>query len=342
MIKNVEDLRSRLQTAMQIENTTIPPYLCALWSIVPGTNEAAAEAILDVVMEEMLHLTLVANVLNAVTDAQGHGPDLYRADFLPRQWPANLPHSDDSFLVGLGPLSPDSLDTFRHIEWPAAIGAPPQESRYHTIAQFYEAILEALERLAGQGNIFTGDPAWQIGPDRYYYGGGGEVVAVHDLESAIEALEVVVFEGEGIDLSVYDGDHEFFDEPRELAHFFRFDELYRGRRYRNDDTFSSGPSGDWLYLDFDAVLPMRRNPRAEDYPQGSELREMTDACSRTYTSLLAQLHEAFTGRPEALIGAVVTMKQLEGEAVALMRVPCGDGVHTAGPAFQWRPPLDAP
>ena len=51
---------------MQIELYTIPPYLCALYSIKDGTNREARDVIQTVVMEEMLHMALVANLLIAV------------------------------------------------------------------------------------------------------------------------------------------------------------------------------------------------------------------------------------------------------------------------------------
>jgi hypothetical protein len=214
--------------------------------------------------------------------------------------------------------------------------APPEDDHYHTLAQFYDAVLVALERLADEGDIFTGDAARQV-PPSLYYGGGGEVIEVHDLETAVRALTEVVDEGEGIKHTIYESDGDHFDQPRELAHYFRFNELAVGRRYRRGDTPTSGPTGGHVLVDYTRVRPMHPNPRAEDHPAGSELRELIDACSRTSTALLGQLQSAFTGAPETLIDAVVTMKRLQQQAVALLQVPWGDGVHTGGPAFQWRP-----
>ncbi len=65
-IGSLHSLRAHLQTAIEIEWSTIPPYLCALWSLGDEHNRPAATCIRDVVMEEMLHLTLAANVLNAL------------------------------------------------------------------------------------------------------------------------------------------------------------------------------------------------------------------------------------------------------------------------------------
>lgn len=330
-----EDLRDHLQTAVEIEWTTIPPYLCALWSIAEGRNELAATCIRDVVMEEMLHVTLACNLLNAVGGSPRFTPRDGKPSPLP-DYPTFLPHSDDAFRVGLRPFSVKALKTFRKIEHPAAGGAPPEGDRYATIAQFYEAVAEALADLSP--DVFTGDPGLQVGPS-YYYGGGGEAFAIHDLETANEALDVIIFQGEGIDLSIWDPDRDVFGEQEELAHYFRFDELYRERRYVQGDTPESGPTGDPILIDYDSVLPMRANPRADDHPPGSGLRAMTDECNETYGTLLVQLEEAFTGKPGRLIESVQTMTKLRYEAIALMNVPLDDGSgKNAGPTFQWRAP----
>ena len=100
-VNTLDDLREHLQWAIELEHSTLPPYLCALYSIKPGTNQAAVSAITSVFIEEMLHMTLAANLLNAV----GGAPALDKADFIPR-YPTYLPHSDKAFLVSLVPFSP--------------------------------------------------------------------------------------------------------------------------------------------------------------------------------------------------------------------------------------------
>jgi ferritin-like protein len=328
-----DKLRTHLQTAIEIEWSTIPPYLCARWSIQDGRNELAAECIDDVVMEEMLHLTLACNLLNAI-DGQ---PALIPPRAKLPSYPTYLPHSDEAFEVTLTPFSRQALETFRSIERPAAGHGPPEPNRWHTIAQFYAAIRKAINDL-GPG-IFTGERDRQV-DSRYYYGGGGEAFPIDGLESANLALEIIVDEGEGIHHSIWDGDDELLGGSRELAHYFRFDELYRGRRYVEGNTPSSGPTGESLLVDYAAALPMRPNPKAADYPEGSELRAMTEECNRTYSTLLTQLESAFNGHPEELVTSVQTMLELRYQAIALMQVPVGGG-RTAGPAFEWRPPRDA-
>jgi len=120
-LKTLDDLRQHLQWAIELEHSTLPPYLCALYSIKPGTNEPAVDVLTSVFVEEMLHMTLAANVLNAV----GCNPVLDRPDFIPR-YPTYLPHSSDAFLVSLAPFSPDAIDTFMKIERPEENDAPAQ------------------------------------------------------------------------------------------------------------------------------------------------------------------------------------------------------------------------
>ena len=69
-ITDIDGLHRHLHAAMQLEHATIPPYLTALYSIHPGTNAAATQIVRAVAVEEMLHLTLAANVLNAVAGRQ--------------------------------------------------------------------------------------------------------------------------------------------------------------------------------------------------------------------------------------------------------------------------------
>ena len=331
-IKTLEELRTHLQTAVEIEWSTIPTYLCARWSLLDGHNQIAAGCIDDVVMEEMLHLTLVCNLLNAV----GGRPHLVPPEAKLPSYPTYLPHSDDAFTVNLLPFTRQALATFRAIERPAPDCAPPEPSKWHSIAQFYAAIGDALTELGKTHRIFTGKPSYQV-DSSYYYGGGGEAFAIDGPDPAALALQVIVDEGEGINQTIWDGDAELLGETRELAHYFRFDELYQGRAYVDGDTPSSGPSGGSILVDYSQVLPMKPNPKAEDYPAGSDLQAMTDECNATYSRLLDQLEIAFNGHPEALVQSVQTMLELRYQATALMRVPVDDGL-TAGPAFEWRPP----
>lgn len=327
-IRNLEQLQSHLQTAIEVEHSTIPPYLCALYSIKDGSNPEAAQIIKSVVVEEMLHMILVANVLNAI----GGSPRLNHPEFIPK-YPTFLPHSDDAFHVNLEKFSKHSIETFLRIERPAKPSAPPQLSRYHSLAQFYAAIELGLRDLSAE-HIFTGDASRQVTPE-HYSGGSGEVTPVTDLASALLALEEITGQGEGVDHTIWEGDPEKFGEVKEPAHYFRFNEIYREQRYTAADTLTSGPSGTQLTVQWDQVYPMRPNPKMANYPHDSALWRKTHAFNRSYTALLDELHTALNGDPRRLTRAVSGMYDLKRQAVELMKTPVGDGAMTAGPSFEY-------
>ena len=187
-ITSRETLHEYLAVALQLEHATIPPYTVALYSIKPGTNLDATNIIRVVAVEEMLHLTLAANILNAT----GGTPDLVRPDFVPN-YPVPLPTGEKDFEVGIAKFSQESVKTFLNIERPAdkpktevmvahftimldfvlfarindlkaehlqqrvfyprSKNAMKRQARelelhYHSIGEFYQAIANGLEYLA--------------------------------------------------------------------------------------------------------------------------------------------------------------------------------------------------
>ena len=61
-IETLDDLHYYLRIAMELELSTIPPYMCGIYSIKPGTNQQAIDVMHSVVMEEMFHLTMAGNI----------------------------------------------------------------------------------------------------------------------------------------------------------------------------------------------------------------------------------------------------------------------------------------
>jgi CDGSH-type Zn-finger protein len=334
-ITTLEDLRAHLQWAIELEHATLPPYLSALYSIKPGHNREAAGVITSVFIEEMLHMTLAANVLNAV----GGAPVMDQPGFIPR-YPAYLPHSADAFLVPLARFAPATIETFMRIEKPEEPDAPPQANRFETIGQFYRAIEDGLTALCGtlgESEVFCGDPARQITPALLDYRGSGRIVPVYDLTSALAAIDEIEEQGEGLKhAEVWDGDRDMFHPERdEVAHYFRYQEIMKGCSYQRGDTPASGPTGAPFEVDWSAVYPMRENPRSEDYPEGSPVRARMDAFNLMYSDLLRGLHRAFNGKPARLFATVAEMLELKERARELMQVPSGDGRTTAGPSFEY-------
>jgi hypothetical protein len=329
-IKTIESLRSHLQTAIEIEHSTIPPYLCALYSINATSNPFAYNTIQSVVMEEMLHMLLAANILNAI----GGHPAIDKPRFVP-EYPTYLPHSDDAFLVPLQKFSKDTLSVFLQIEKPAKRLAPPEGNHYQTIGQFYHAIKHGLRYLdhVTPGGIFTGDKKRQVSSE-HYYGGGGKLIPIFSLDDALQAINEIVGQGEGMNGSIIDPDHRMFGEEIEYAHYFRYNEIFVERRYLPTDSPQEPPSGPPVQVDWEDVLNMQPNPKMADYPEGSPLWNKTYEFNRTYMALLTSIHNACNGHPELLMRAVPLMYDLKYKALELMNTPIGNG-KTAGPSFEY-------
>ncbi|MFM6200645.1 MAG: ferritin-like domain-containing protein, partial [Dolichospermum sp.] len=199
LITTVEDLHYYLIQGLMIEHATLPPYLTALYSLKPGSNLEAFQFIRTVAVEEMLHLTLVANVFNAVGgNIKGVLTD---PDFVPT-YPTYLPTREDDFEVNVSKFSKKTVETFCKIERSHEVDEkkPLVESRtrqtwkddffkkfgkkqnlkYYTIGLFYTEVIRGLKALDKQykdqgKNLFIGDPKKQITPE-YYYDGAGDIV----------------------------------------------------------------------------------------------------------------------------------------------------------------------
>lgn len=333
----LDSLREHLQWAIELEHSTIPPYLCALYSIDAGHNLEAAEVLRSVVLEEMLHMALAANLLNAV----GGRPQLAIPKMLPG-YPRPLPHGDRSFQVSLFPFGNEAIETFLKIEQPSPPGSPAEGDHYETIGQFYDAIRQGLCGLCetlGEANVFCGDPSRQV-TDQHFYTGGGRIIAVNNLATALAAVEEIVEQGEGTARTeVWDGDSDVFHPGRDqVGHYYRFQELKVGRRYRRGDTPSSGPSGDPISVDWNGVRPMRANPRLCDHAPGSPVRVAQEDFNQRYFALLQLLELAFSGAPNILGTAIAAMYRLKAQAQALMQMPTEGGTAMAGPTFEYVAP----
>ena len=117
-LDSAEDLMQALQLAIELEHSTIPPYLCALYSIKPGTNVEVAGLIRSVVVEEMLHMALAANIFIAI----GGSPNIGHAKFVPI-YPGPLPGGlRTGLIVRLRRCSIEQIrDCFMSIEEPEKI-----------------------------------------------------------------------------------------------------------------------------------------------------------------------------------------------------------------------------
>ncbi|MCL1124105.1 ferritin-like domain-containing protein [Shewanella surugensis] len=347
-IETIDDLHYNLQLAVELEFSTLPTYLQALYSIKEGSNTIAYSVIRSVIMEEMFHLTNAANVLIAT----GGSPALNSPEFIPI-YPTFLPDNEKWFEARLLKLSPQALMLFLAIEMPGDL----VPISMITIGKFYENIekgLKYLDEKMGADLFPCGTLDKQI-EHKYYYGGGGIINKVTNLDSALFALNAIIAQGEGAPNKHWDpdksfpledttgiesGDHQLFMQPRELSHFYRFNELKKGRRYVLGDSHNSGPTGPEININYDDVYNLKPDPQSGDYIHYPELEEMNFNVNVIFSRLLDQLHLAFNGQPKTLETAVCTMFSLKEVIQILMRNPIPDNElgEYAAPTWEYLSP----
>ncbi|TJZ54200.1 ferritin [Streptomyces piniterrae] len=334
-----------LQAALKLELTTVPLYLTGMYTIKPGTNREAFLTMRSVVVEEMLHMTLVANLINAL----GGKPILDDARYLP-SYPGLMPYgyfdekAKNSGQTGLLGYSKDALQLFVNIESPPWDKPAVSKAGWRTIGQFYGIIstwLEELHDADTTGELFNGKREHQVGTE-HFYNSGGEVVEVHDYRSACTAIEVVVEEGEGLDGSFFTSDDKFFNEERQEAHYFRFMEILHEHRYGPYDKVRDIPSGAVVDVDWKSAYPIDGFKPVDRSKVSPEAASRLLTFDRTYTKLLLQIHKAVNGAPDSMKDAIPTMLDLHYQAEEIFRIPRADaeGLHLH-PSFNVTPELIA-
>lgn len=319
-------LRAVLQTALELEHATIPPYLFAAYSL--STSNADIRALLrDIVREEMLHMALVCNLINAI----GGAPRLDHPEFVPN-YPTHLPGAvQDDLLVPLERFSPALVENvFLRIEEPEnpkdlQVIAGLAASEPTTIGQFYAAIARVIEQKGS--SLFIGDPARQL----VVIVDDDESFAVTDLDTALRAIGLIVSQGEGTAMSP-------MEEPNgEPAHYYRFMEILKGRELVADSSVEEGfsYSGEPIRFDPAGVFPAKANVKLADIPVDSPARQLAEQFNQDYTTMLRELHRAVNGEPDRMGEATNLMRfPLRQGAIQLMRTEIEPGVN-AGPTFEF-------
>jgi rubrerythrin len=323
-------VQQALQSAIELEHSTIPLYLYALYSLDATKNAEIAAILQSVVIEEMLHMTLSANVLNAL----GGSPVLDRASFIPA-YPGPLPGGVEAQLtVHLAPFSMAQLQTFLTIEEPedpiefkALTAAVPEEI---TIGEFYARISRAIGQLGDKA--FSATPRNQVGPELM-----DEAVVVTNVASAQQALTTIVEQGEGTK-----------DSPKEVAgggyaHYYRFMQIQKGHLLvprpggTTPDT-RYAYTGEAVPFNASGVYAVPTDPSSRSYTPNSIQAAANNNFNYTYTSLLRALHGLFNGQAtQAQMNvAIGLMMSLKGQAKA-MTAGIPDPAVLTGPSFEYLP-----
>ncbi|MER9227053.1 ferritin-like protein [Mesorhizobium sp. M0664] len=338
-LATTDDVRNALQNAIQLEHSTIPPYLTAMATL-SGSSESvkyAREAIRDVVIEEMLHMTLACNILNAI----GGHPVIADAHFIPT-YPHELPMGvAGDLIVHLKRYSKSLIeDTFMKIEEPEVPLEIPTKPAVVamaaaapiTIGQFYAAV---RAKLVAHPELFTGDPSLQVGG---FFFDPGEDIIVTDVNSALLAIETIVEQGEGTPKSPT-------DLQNQIAHYYRFQQLSKGMRIVDDPSsalkVSFDPNQPLVIDDTVDVIQMVDDPPLVTYHAADVRAEQLSAeADASYSNLLRALHQGFNGKPDKVNDAVGTMfefKTILGELLQQKLTAGPNAGQFAGPKFRYLP-----
>jgi hypothetical protein len=291
-------LEESLQKAVELEMSTIPPYLYAAWSIDANQDPSGTrDVIVDIAKEEMVHMGIACNLLASI----GGQPTIVRA--APR-YPTHLPqHVHKGLQVALEPLSRDLLlRTFMAIEEPAThlVDDPDFVPSGSTlIGEFYDAVQHAFE---ARSHGFSA--ARQIDLDGSFFKGAFVVANLDDVRAGIGLIKR---QGEGTSAAPF----ENRADPEELAHFYQFGEIAHGHRLTRTAPFTY--TGDAVQM-----------PAVRTVAPADPTAPAATQFNRLYSDLLGDLERAWDGGGSDALGAAVgKMFALGGAAERMIRQGVG-------------------
>ena len=220
VIEHREALIFMICEAAEMEHTLMCEYLFAAFSLkeraAEGLTPAQMEAVdrwrktvLGVAAQEMLHLALTANMLTAL----GASPHLSRPNL-----PQPARHYPAGVRLALLPFGEQALRHFMFLERPEGMALDdaegldavddasplmteddivPRLQDFATVVHLYRSIEAGFGHLVdklGEERLFVGPPQAQITQANFAW---PQLVSVTDLESATDAIEAIVEQGEG-------------------------------------------------------------------------------------------------------------------------------------------------
>lgn len=311
-------LMNALQVAIQLELATLPPYLLARWTLKPPTAPVGP-SIREIRGEEMLHFALVGNLLVAI----GGTPLLADETVVPK-YPGPLTGGvRPGLIVGLRKLTRQQAGVFMEIEYPqdGPIVTTAVAATYDSIGEFYEAIWRAFNSL---------NPP--LSTDRQLTHDGDAIAfeKIDTLAKVEAAIMLIKVQGEGSNLTPEEASGD-------LAHYYRFGEIYHGKKFIQDAT------GMWGFTGADIPLPdtwdMADIPaggyQQADVPQ-MDVWDMMTQFDQNYSEMLRNLQAAWThGDPLLLDAAITNMRRMNILGTQIVQKPKPGGGGNYGPCFRY-------
>ena len=302
IILNREQLLDSLSEAAEIEHNLMCCYLYAAWSLKTEPDDGIdpetlkeikgwQRAIVDVAIDEMTHLTLVANLMNAI----GGVAHLHRPNF-----PIANGYHPAGLQVKLAPFDRETLQHFIYLERPEGSEEPdgkgfderppysraliglkmmPSAQDYQTVGHLYRSVEEGLKKLSaeiGEKALFCGDPALQVCPNILTLNG---LIHVSDLATACRAIETIVEQGEGASSS---------NEACHYSRFVKVREAYDAR-LKADPAFRPA----WPVAHNPVMRKPIQNPEDRVWIERDDARQVLDLGNAVYNHMLRFLTQGF-------------------------------------------------
>lgn len=362
-IENRAQMVYLLTEAAELEHGIMCSYLFAAFSMKGNVEEGIAEehlgtirrwrgTILQIAIQEMVHLSLACNLLTAV----GGAPHLRRPNL-----PASPKAYPPSFSLELVPFCRETLESFIFIERPEDMepgiaeeaGSSPassplgkfsdifsSEREYQTVGHLYRGIEDGLRYLTqkfGEEQLFIGPAKAQIA-DKFFSLPG--LIPVTGLTSAEAAIEGIVQQGEGARGDSKDSHYGRFVAMRE-----EYDLIHR-----DDPDFAPGrPAVRNPY----SMLPNDIGENTEvnliDDPSSSDICNLFDGCYALLMQMLGRLllhsgesESQLTRLSDITVGMMMDVIGPLGDALTTLPAGPSHPGFTAGPSFRLSRDINTP
>jgi len=343
-----------LQSALELEFATIPTYLSAAFSLT--SNGKIYQLILRAAIEEMLHMTAVANLMNAI----GIAPNIVAA--VP-EFPYHLTVLEPPLKLDLRSFSFDLIrDLFMQIEAPEdPVQFPtlaPAADRPRTIGQFYAGIIDIIgsDTIPGLFNNAVRDAykqrqvrpnfapiAYLSNQDASKYPLKADIdFKITDKASAVRHLSWVVDQGEG------SAPFDPLTAEGIPGHYYRFESILKSRFLIKDTHAELGYSFSGGDIPFDpaGVHEFDANAKIKDYDAFPPVRRQMKRFNDNYTSMINSLQGAFNcpspDRQEQAMAAydqaVGIMRNMANTAAAIVQKAEENQIKAGVPFEFTRPP----
>jgi hypothetical protein len=354
-IENRAQLIYLLTEAAEIEHNVLCCYLFAQFSMKQDTSEGLTDhqlskvkewrgVLSQIVVQEMLHLACACNLLTSV----GGAPQLRRPNLPanPRAYPAG-------FQLRLLPFNLEAVDQFVFLERPEYLDAGARtapsyretsipagslseaftrERTYETLGELYRGIEDGLKYLAqklGESGLFIGRAETQTASPYIELPGLSPVL---NLASALEALNVIIEQGEGASPTAEDSHYQRFSKIRD-----EYREILTA-----DPEFQPGrPVLTSPYALLPTDLPATAEVNLIDEPLSVDVCGLFDGCYELMVQILGRLFvhaEESAEELQALADIAIEMMidVIAPLGSAITRLPAGrshPGMN-AGPSFR--------